>query len=65
MPEPELTKRTKPGKPGKKTFMERMAARAEQMQQQQGEQKGDGKTPMRDATPAKKNGKKRNPKTGG
>ncbi len=63
LPEPELTKRVKPGKPGKKTFMERMAERAEQMQQQK--QQGDGKAPMRDATPTKKSGKKRNPKTGG
>lgn len=66
MPEPELTKRSKPGKPGKKTFMERMAERAEQMQQQQAAQKGGGgQGNMRNATPAKKSGKKRTPKTGG
>ncbi|MBT8044341.1 MAG: membrane protein insertase YidC [Verrucomicrobiae bacterium] len=67
MPEPELKKRTKPGKPGKKSFMERMAERAEQMQQQQAAQKqGKGNAGnMRNATPAKKTGKKRNPKTGG
>jgi len=68
LPEPELQKRNKPGKPGKKTFMERMAARAEKMQQQQATQNNDGagKGGMRDATPAdKKPSKKRNPKTGG
>ena len=62
LPEPELKKRTKPGKPGKKSFMERMAERAEAMQQaQETTKKGGG---MRDATP-KKSGKKRPPRTGG
>lgn len=66
MPEPELKKRAKPGKPGKKSFMERMAERAEAMQQAQEAAKGGvGKKPMRDATPAKKSGKKRPPRTGG
>lgn len=69
LPEPELTKRTKPGKPGKKTFMERMAARVEDQQRaQQTTQDNDGKKPMRNATPDKKSTKstkKNNPKTGG
>ena len=66
MPEPELQKRNKPGKPGKKTFMQRMAERAEHMQKQQADPSGDAKAPMRNATPSdKKPGKKRNPKTGG
>ena len=66
MPEPELEKRNKAGKPGKKTFMQRMAERAEQMQKQQAGSSGGAKAPMRNATPSdKKPGKKRNPKTGG
>ncbi|MFK7909492.1 MAG: membrane protein insertase YidC [Akkermansiaceae bacterium] len=66
MPEPELKKRSKPGKPGKKSFMERMAERAEAMQEaQEAAKQGGGKKPMRDATPAKKSGKKRPPRTGG
>jgi len=59
LPEPELKKRTKPGKPGKKSFMERMAERAEAMQKQQNG--GATAKPMRNATPKKK----RKPKTGG
>ncbi len=66
LPEPELTKKVKPGKPGKKTFMERMAARVEEQQRTQQDGQSDGKKPMRDATPDdKKPTKKRNPKTGG
>ncbi|BDS07298.1 membrane protein insertase YidC [Oceaniferula spumae] len=64
MPEAELVKR-KPGKKGKKTFMERMAERMEEQQRAQKlGQQGDGKKPMRDATPDSAK-KKRNPKTGG
>lgn len=65
MPEPELTKR-KSGKPGKKSFMERMAERAEEMQRaQEAARKGEKPNPnnMRNATPDKK--KKRPPRTGG
>ncbi len=64
LPEPELTKRSKPGKPGKKSFMERMAERAEEMQRQK--DGGAPAKPMRNATPSDKTpGKKRKPKTGG
>ncbi|MGB0774500.1 MAG: membrane protein insertase YidC [Akkermansiaceae bacterium] len=62
MPEPELEKR-KPKKGGKKSFMERMAERAEDMQRAQ-QAAQSGKKPMRNATPDKPK-KKRNPKTGG
>lgn len=66
MPEPELQKR-RPTKSGKKSFMERMAERAEAMQQaQEAAKQGGGKKPMRNATPdssGKK--KKRPPRTGG
>lgn len=68
MPEPELKKRKKSGKPGKKSFMERMAERAEEMQRtQEAARKGGAGGPgnMRNATPAKKSGKKRPPRTGG
>jgi len=62
LPEAELTKRVKPGKPGKKSFMERMAERAADVQRQK--DGGAPAKPMRDATPTDQK-KKRNPKTGG
>lgn len=67
LPEPELKKRAKAGKPGKKSFMERMAERAEAMQQaQEAAKQGGGKKPMRNATPNKDGSKKkRPPRTGG
>ncbi|MGJ8675956.1 MAG: membrane protein insertase YidC [Akkermansiaceae bacterium] len=68
LPEPELTKRkpkkTDPTKPVKKSFMERMAEKAEEMQRVK---EAGGKQPMRNATPdkSKDKPKKRTPKTGG